>query len=673
VEDVEAPEWASGVAPQAGFSDSIDVSTNPTSATTSAATPSVTDGIQQSGSGYRIVDNPSTSDEAITFVFNSETLKMSGGRQIILIVQGTIDEFLAKCKLETGDGSTTETFYDPSSTYINYVRFDGSQDQFDYSLLAFDIPDTGRDDDRIIITTTEDLSVDFDVDFKAIAVGGRVPGNSQYAVSYYNQGSKTESPGVVMRPASESGMQVNAWLERTVDRGEDYTVVSQQYGFKVPVLRDVYYEFSIPTQNPSSIEIDRGVQTLNIYRSDAASENFYYVGNEVLTDYGPPWAAVNGSAGAKTGTSWTDLVPTAYRNFGRVSPTAFNQAFPTSVNAIYGNNRVYAGAYKDDSAEAPTTVFVSEQDQPMRFSQIADFDETEINFRTAFSADTGEPIRAFVDTSASVVGTSSVYCLTDRSVFALSDWNIRRLASNGCVGPNAVCSYDQQVFFVDEELVVRTMQGSIGQISRATVHDKLTAAVAPDKITMAAFGDRVYVSYQDDSESTSGNRVLVWNRLLDAWESDDTTATGKTAAQFLPFRYQGDTRLLFCADDAKVLRYEDSGSTDLDGAAIPFEIRTGELKGDLFREVTLGQVGILADDTTGTLDVTRTVRARGTTTSHASTISLDSTNTTNWREDDSHRALDGFSGDFKLSANLSSGLTLRAVYARVDGGGYGAD
>lgn len=334
---------------------------------------------------------------------------------------------------------------------------------------------------------------------------------------------------------------------------------------------------------------------------------------------------------------------------------------------------MYAGGFKDGAADSATTVFVSEQDQPMRFSQIADFDESEINFRTAFTADLGEPIRAFVDTSASVVGSSAVYCFTSKSTFAISDWLVKRIGSNGCIGPDAICSYDQQIYFVDEELVVRLMQGSVQQISRTTVHDKLTQAVEPDKISLAAFGDRVYVAYQDSAESTAGNRVLVWHRVFGNWESDDSTATGKTVAQFLPFRYNGDSRLLFLAEDSDVFRYEDPASTDLDGSPIPFEMRTGAIKGDLFREVTLGQLGIVSEDTTGSVTVTRTVLARGATTPHTSTISLDSTGASNWREDDSHRAVDGFYGDYKVSGNLSAGLTLRAIYARIDGGGHGSD
>jgi len=360
--------------------------------------------------------------------------------------------------------------------------------------------------------TAEAPSASQIADFFMIAIGyggGLMKSDASLGVSSVNSGSGTESPGVVYSTYQ---------TVRVKDVGGP--VLSDVRLPRSPVINAV---FSAPVVGVSDTERDKGVNRVNFYVKETGSTRYRYHYSQALTSWGgASWTHTNPSA--EDLFAWTTAGPDTYDViYPDVDiPSAFNKAIPTdSTEVCWANNRLLVGGIKTDN------LAISEYKLPFRTTLVPRFE----NGRQAEQSGTylsleGETVQAIHPIAASTAGSSTIFVFTDKNIYAVSGQEtsqlsqLGRIANIGTPAPLSIASDKGTVYFVDQEGQVRVLDaGSIQSITRSVVDDKLQSVPGDRRkwLCGVVWKDRYYLSY---SESTTNNRILVWDMDAGMWTTD---------------------------------------------------------------------------------------------------------------------------------------------------------
>ena len=549
-------------------------------------------------------------------------------------------------------------FHDPAaSTPVNEKRDITVDSTTTVKMAVFPLPQeaslSSADGIMVTVTDTSNWSTTTSQVFKLlwVACGGQVPGNAEYAVSYYSTFTYTDSPGVILRQtvaSQNSSTLISVNTNRDPDPEYFISVRAGVAGgavpdeFYMPIHEDVYYKYRVPIWAPIS-ETVNGVTApsgwsnkMSVYRRDPGESAFSHVYDWDIAEYsGGAWLidATDAASGTttfldKAGNNATvlatyqkikayvpDTTEIGDKDFLRKVPDALNEAMPPGQAMMLSGKRCHVGGFNaatDSNANQMNQIWASETNRPFRFRTLVREINREEDVDSGFVIPLGnEIIRAFFDVSASVIGTPATYCVTDKSLIRYIGYEPRRIASAGCIAPNSVSEKDGVTLWVDHENQVRKMDGVLREASKFAVSDALDACPAGRRQFMDSIShrNRWYLSCADAS-SNNNYRLLVF--ALDAgeegaWEQYGKYPTTKAPQYFIQWNVDGESKVYFIATDRRI--YELNSGADHAGTSIDIAVQFPDVQsGNGQKSVIVREIGVLADAaTTGsTLTFVRT-------------------------------------------------------------------
>ncbi|MCH8091830.1 MAG: hypothetical protein IIC57_05745, partial [Proteobacteria bacterium] len=248
---------------------------------------------------------------------------------------------------------------------------------------------------------------------------------------------------------------------------------------------------------------------------------------------------------------------------------------------------------------------MSQKNFPMRFSRIADIDDAGVNLWSGFMHTIkGEQARKLIAVSGSLMDNNDVFLFTDRSVWGITGFRIKKISNNGTIAADSVSEGDGVIYWVDSHLVVRA-DGV--DISRYTVHDKLLDVPKARRPFMSGqvWQGRYHLAMATGSDDD--NRLVgIYNPHLAAWESWDLLPNGKEPQQFHIWHNDFDPQIVYLDPGGHIFEYE-TNTTDDDGAQMPIQLDTHEIHNPDWSKVKVGQFAIVCSDKDSeTLTRTRT-------------------------------------------------------------------
>lgn len=362
-----------------------------------------------------------------------------------------------------------------------------------------------------------------------VLIANANPGTTQWAISYFNGGSHTESPGVVLGNVTYPNRLTPPGGNEIPD---DYT------GYAPPASADLFYSYYLPIPNPSQAQIDKGVEAARIYRQRPGDGDLFLVESYELAIYSEPgtpavptWTFVSGSASSilrVTGLGREPLSQTTY-------PDAFHVAMPKARAGIGTSDRMFIGA----RVTGVPNLMVSAQDQPFRFRTINNYDSTgNLVPDSAFALNLqGDQVNGFAQVSGSTVGlvpstaiaASAVYIFGEKFTYMTGGKTSEQIAqvSNtghpGTFSPGTIVVDRETVTYLDRYMQVRKLRGGSSiELSRNKVDNILKGIpVAYRRYLWAEyFEDRYYLCYVPEGATTK-TRILVWSDEFQGWESID--------------------------------------------------------------------------------------------------------------------------------------------------------
>jgi len=669
IAEVPAPQEIGGYSPSFGITAFLDIHTFGGYTPTSGAG---TFAFSESGGASPVSWNFTTGAGAMVDgdyaqLTSSATLDLNDAKQIFIIAEVSTEAIFASTKWELVCNTTNVVIHDPENGIDNIVSAESNEPGL--RTYAFPLGENSPSERvpggggsglctglRITCTNTN-IPVNATAVIRAICTGGRVPGFAEYSQTWYCSGSMTESPEVVLKNPVQGATHNEMFAGVKTTLPED---------FRLPLTDAFFYKVKQQFICPDSDLLAAGVDYVRLYRRDPGETvRTYY--NQVQTGvYTSSWAYSSPyTSTARTG-STNDIFAPEDKVYERIAPDAFNEPVPIGQAALWASSRHYVGTYKASSTEPKSVIKVSEQDEPFRFASIPREDLTTSAYLAQLSGE--EVVISFQAVSSSVIGSSVVYCFSNRGMYALDGTLIRRISSIGALATGAVSENQNRLFWVDQNLSIRRSSGTIEDLSRLRIDDILLAATNTDKLASVFHRDRFYLSY-------SGG-VLVWSDLLGDWESRDTP--GVQPVQFLPWRVSNTAKLYFVGSGGSLYEYE-SGTTDA-GSQIAFLMQTPDMHGRNWNRATIEKPSVVCSDVDSeTLTVTFTAsKPAGT---QVGTLSLDAggSETITWREakrsTGGPMGLSGASLNVTFSATLPGPFTVKGlqIHEVKEGAGVGRD
>lgn len=645
IEEINAPTWASTYKPVFGFSAKVSTTATATATNSTGARFAAS----QTGTSkyWRWTFTTPTASDTAELALSSGSADFSGGLQLAILadIRSAGESYIHGCKWEIKSGGNYYTIHDPTNGVDSLVS--SETDIPGVRLYGFGISEHSSSLTSVtglrLTVVNAGLTAGGVLDVWAVLCGGQVPGFSEYAISYLNTATRTESAGVVM-PLPTQGATADTVLGTLPDTLKDK-------GFSFPLSQAFYYSVSLPTVRVGTNDRDKGVNTIIAYRKDPGESDFYYCNQWTCCSYSGSWA-YSGDYASATKYIQTENAPEWTKDDGRPAPSAYNEACPIGNTMIYASRRSHVGTNKT-SGKPFNCVKVSDENHGLRFRSIGSPNEGE-----GFLAelDGSEVVKGFAASSASVIGASTVYCFTDRAHYIIDGPLVRRVAS---IGARAGITENQgAIYWLDNHLSVRRALGQIENISRLRVDDVFTGATNTQLISGAFHRDRLYLAY-------SGG-VIVYSELLGDWESIDTPSVQPKV--FLPWTVNGESKLYCLSATGGVYRY-DYGNDDA-GTEIAFRLKTGDIHTEDWARVSVGRSKIVSSDKNSeTMTVTYTASSPAGT--KTGTINLDAggSETTAWKQDKQSAGNDasiaGASVNIQYDATISGPFTLSALVCDV--------
>ena len=552
--------------------------------------------------------------------FTFASTDWSTSRQMALGVRSStavgLGHFLRNYKVTIFAGAVTYDVYDPSSTTTDQlieVLVDSLTNTYVLGFVLDNAPAGFTANVTAIQFTavsSEIATAPYFLDVYTISGTGKVPGGSQYAVSYYNSGSRAESyEQVLTTKTAQFEQSGGAPMQR----------------LRVPSSDQLFFTVTLTFANTSATELGRGVDTLRIYRQDFGETAFTYCQGFAIASYGGSWTFTSGTAGSLR--TCTDTTLDESRLAWLDSPGAFVQPIPIGRCMVAANNRLMVGG-RSLTKDAFNRVCVSKAGFPFRFTSAGvDVSDPTSAVEQLLPSDNAQ---GFVACAASLIGSSSVYLFTDKSVWLIntsvvaSQAFLTRAASVGTTSPRSICEHQGTIYFLDTEMRVRRMNGNqIVPISLGWVDDKLNgiAVTMRNAVTGAWFNHRYYLAIPQGN-ATSNTNCLIWSENAGsssqsqqmyalygvvsggAWETldaFDSPSTGDGICSWNPgvssvtggYGLVGDSRLLILGSNTICYRFEVSGGGITATPAVV--ILPGDISNSGWQGFTIRRCGVLAD------------------------------------------------------------------------------
>lgn len=665
ISEVPAPQELGGLSPSFGSTSSLSIHTNTgttangagTFDCTSSGTPKLL--TFTTGAGAMV-------DGDTTQVTGLGSMDLGDARQVFFIGEISDEAILDSIKIELKCANYDVTIHNPEGGLDSVVSVETNTPGL--RVYAFPLGEYSPSERvpggggpgvcggfKFTLTNTN-CPINQTFIIRAICTGGRVPGFAEYSESWYCSSSMTESPEVVMKTPVYGATATEMF---------NGVATALPDNFKLPMSDALYYRVVVPYLAGDQDIVDSGVDYTNIYRRDPGEENRTFVASKQTAEYSGGWAytgsfTVNAQKGYHA-----DTVAPEDKVYERIAPDAFNEPVPIGQAALWASSRHYVGTYKASSSEPKSVIKVSEQDDPFRFASIPREDLSTSAFLAQLNGE--EVVVTFQSVSSSIIGSSVVYCFTNRGMYSVDGTIIRRISSIGALATHSVAENQNRIFWVDQNLSVRKSDGAIRDLSRLRIDDILLGATNTDKLQGVFHRDRYYLAY-------SGG-VLVWSDLMNDWESRDTPAV--QPKMFIPWRVGNSAKLYFTSSDGSLYEYE-SGANDA-GTAINLVAQIPIEHGRDYDRMTVGRPNIVCSDkdsTTLNVTITTANPAR----SNAGTINLDSGagETVTWREAKKSGAMMSSSGvyhDVKFDVNVQYPFVIRGIVMKElkHGAGVGRD
>lgn len=624
-EPITAPTIAQAFSPQYGVSASLTLSFDFAATTVATNGGNVTWDTGGATYDFEALRTGATAvaGDWVDMTMDAQTFDASAGSQVWIIATPTDLSWVTNTKIEltTGGAGTQYTVHDPSVA-DNHVEISVQGTPSGQILYGFPVTSavgSGWKGVRLTCVNNDGIAASSAVAILGIAAGGQVPGTADYAVAWRNSQSKQESAGVVL-PATRS-VEGTATLTPTGLYFSTWPGYLGGTDMVLPISPDFYYSVKVPVFSPSSTDSAKGVDYMDVYRRDPGELEYTYVTTQQTTEYtAGNWVYHSPFTGYNQKQTLTDNTAPENKNKSQRAPDGANLPCPVGLAQTFASRRLFVGTTQQSSSTARyASVMYSEQDRPFRFRQmVRSFDEGGIDQVSGSEAriGAGETVQMVFATSSSYLGLDNVYAVSDRTMYALDGLEVRRLGSVGASGPFAWAEWGGSAMWLDAQRVMRTMGASIGQVSRTTVHDKLTAipSAALVRFNIAYYRDRFYAAYS--TTGSTNDRVLVWSSLIGAWESDDTfNASVVTPQQFVVWQDGLTDKLCFFGSAGKLYQYETTNSQDEGGYDVPFKLTSKEWAVGKGNAVKLGQLmGMYCTAQAGkTATITRTSALHNTT------------------------------------------------------------
>lgn len=507
------------------------------------------------------------------------------------------------------------------------------------------------------------------------AVNRQNPGGTQFAITYYNSMSKTESPGVI-------------YTKYTPDK-----IYTPQGHLPVPPTPFINFTYHFPITVPTTADLAGGADWVIVYRQKSSEVQLLMSDIQPIQVCGPPvWTTLitNGNH-IGTGANY-DLygggTAGADSTFQIYMPDSFHIPVPIATAMKSCNQRFFVGG----SPTGTANLLFSQYQHAFRFrvatrtiqgpNGIYVTDETSPSSQNI----RGEQVNAIFPVASSVVGVPTLYIFTNKGLYAAQGLATSQLstqtfiAPHGTISPASIALLKNTLFWVDQDMQIRRMQyGFIKDPARRIV-DNLTKGVPGTRkgfLSGVVHNDRYYLAFTPHGQTTN-TQILVWEDFVGTWTLD---VPPHSAEGLIPWFSANANRtiLILFSGEVNVYQHDVDGSdgetallTDLAvGAAnIPVSITTAEIHADGYAHgIVVRRVQIICDDLpAGSFTVTRTYKPTGV--QGISTMSIDSGENQSWAFDgevaDAGTVMNGASCLLNIAGNLMGNAQILGIAAEVE-------
>lgn len=472
------------------------------------------------------------------------------------------------------------------------------------------------------------------------SASGNLPSNTEWSFSFEDEYNKVESRPFVM-DANATGINLLGG-PAVVTSGSD---TKQAPG--IPLVDSIVADFKLTVPNamgtnPITGGLDGQPERINFYVDLPGADGlptgtFYFA--QIATLYTDVYSG-GVRAWQKSDTTNTTLTISVTNydisiiNFNREAPSTQQLPIPIANASLFAHNRLFVGGVKDDSSQFGLgDIYFSWERNPFRFQQIQEDD-----LRGGYIQLGDEEVQVFIASASAnlgagrvfVLSTKNFYSLGDSGPFATSGFSASDLSRPVIIGPHgtlsplSVAQGYNAIFWMDQDAqIMRLGPDGLNNICRQTVSDRTEMAVASRRSRFSGTfrKDRYYFAYTPAAE-TENNRVLVWNEMMKAWESEDYETANANFENLMIYSATSSStttsRILFFDTAGTMYGYnEDSTGT----IAIRFATKDFTYKG--WDSWFVHESSVMATANTGVnMTVARVSRQWGPSESWQSTISL---------------------------------------------------
>lgn len=582
------------------------------------------------------IDTTVTQGETVIVdtAFNGTVTASNVDRQVLIGLDTAYGPFWDKIKLEVGSSGGYTTVWDPANpgTYARPVPAFLDNSQRAIWIFPWNKLSAGVAYDRFRLTwavasnqapTADQIA---DIFLFGFTYGRDAFADYSIGVTNYCEDSATESSGTIF-----------STYQTQLLKDVGGPVLNDVKLPRSPLLRAVFFA---PYQNVTANQKTAGVNKVNFYAKESGSSRyrFWYQDTTVAASayvYGSNAGDVTYIFAGPDATVATDATPVNVYPEAYL-PDAYNIAIPTASEVCWANNRLFVGKKKGTAQQ----LVISEFRNPFRCRRFVTFENgVPADWSATIIALGNETIQAIVPLAASTAGSSTIFIFTDQNIYAVSGQTtsqlsqLGRVANIGTLSPLSIASDKGTLYFVDNEMQVRTLaNGGISSITRNLTDDKLKAVPAARRKWLGGtvYNDIYYLAY---SESSSNNRALVWDMADGIWTTDTpaksleglVTWLDSTSLRLIAIGLDGSD--LKAYDYDKSSQAQDLGTTNITCTLEPYEIHIPS--GAMFH---VGRCKAMIDDVnSGTATIRRTYYPSGV--YQETSLSLDVSTEHIYRED----------------------------------------
>lgn len=544
------------------------------------------------------------------YFVSSTSLRMDLGKQLILVVEDDVtNPVWRQCKITVNVAGTPVDVWDPTNPLFVqpfYYSLGGSKYLVAFNLEQSLVASTVATDFRF--TITQALAVSRTVTIYGIMVGGNVPADSQYTISYIDSNSRSESPGVVA-------------LRKDPEKLSRRGCASAKVSSNIPIVDGLYLRHAITyPHSPISPRVDYAM----LYRKEQDETTYTWV-----SVMGVPRSAfwINNSF-------YSDNIKSRSRYSNRTAPLGSTRSIPYSAYFLAANGRLVAGKPTGSIGE----LWISGDRTPFRFSSSASVTGAGTSRNPAYHRFQGEEVQGVTSLPGQYYGASPLLLFTNKRVYriegidALSLSRATVVANVGCAWPRSIAEHNGQIYFVSSDgQVWRYGLGNDGAISYNVVDSRLASATLTACCASAdLYGYRLSIT---EGADTTPKTVLRFDGVSGTWNSDYFSPGGVVG--MVSYDVTGQRRNIVFCSSGEIYWFEKPGTTQDGTTDITARILTREFNGGMWQKGLFGKVGMVAEKPSGSSPVF-TITRNGTVYGDTAVSTLDFTGVTTpraYRED----------------------------------------